>query len=94
MASAVAATEMCRALPLTAALSVVLQDNLALHAEHFPHTQGSKSAIYQFQIDNNNAKAKQTSAVQFTAEISPGDFSTPVLLRDSTQLLTRFPRVN
>merc|ERR1719337_410940 len=46
-------------------------DNLALHAEHFPHTQGSKSAIYQFQIDNNNAKAKQTSAVQFTAEISP-----------------------
>merc|ERR1719274_177391 len=34
-------------------------DNLALHAEHFPHTQGSKSAIYQFQIDNNNAKAQK-----------------------------------
>lgn|ERR1719331_848034 len=46
-------------------------DNLALHAEHFPHTQGSKSAIYQFQIDNNNAKAKQSSSVEFTAEISP-----------------------
>merc|ERR1712072_235066 len=46
-------------------------DNLALHAEHFPHTQGSKSAIYQFQLDNNNAKAKPTSAVHFTAEISP-----------------------
>merc|ERR1712078_512535 len=46
-------------------------DNLALHAEHFPHSSGSQSAIYQFQIDNNNAKARQTSAVQFTAEISP-----------------------
>merc|ERR1712078_945854 len=45
-------------------------DNLALHAEHFPHSSGSQSAIYQFQIDNNNAKARQT-AVQFTAEISP-----------------------
>merc|ERR1719421_785606 len=33
-------------------------DNLALHAEQFP-------------LDNNNAKAKPTSAVHFTAEISP-----------------------
>jgi hypothetical protein len=58
-----------------------LQDNLALHAEHFPHTQGSKSAIYQFQIDNNNAKATPTGAVQFTAEISPGViFAYPVSL--------------
>merc|ERR1712159_940146 len=46
-------------------------DNLALHAKHFPHSQGSKSAIYQFQIDNNNPKAKETGAVEFTAEISP-----------------------
>merc|ERR1712072_280823 len=46
-------------------------DNLSLHAEHFPHSSGSKSAIYQFQIDNNNAKARQTGAVEFTAEISP-----------------------
>ena len=66
-------------------LLLLFQDNLALHAEHFPHTQGSKSAIYQFQIDNNNAKAKQSSSVEFTAEISPGDkltasfLSNPVL---------------
>merc|ERR1711975_44701 len=46
-------------------------DKLALHAEHFPHAQGSKAAIYQFQIDNNNAKSKPTSPVEFTAEISP-----------------------
>merc|ERR1712072_346082 len=46
-------------------------DKLVLHAEHFPHTQGSKSAIYQFQIDNNNLKSQRTSAVEFTAEISP-----------------------
>merc|ERR1712216_743548 len=26
-------------------------DKLALHAEHFPHAQGSRAAIYQFQID-------------------------------------------
>merc|ERR1719506_957088 len=46
-------------------------DDLALHAEHFPHADGSKSAIYQFQIDNNNHKSKRTSPVEFTAEISP-----------------------
>merc|ERR1711868_282569 len=46
-------------------------DKLALHAEHFPHAQGSKSAIYQFQIDNNNLRSKPTSPVSFTAEISP-----------------------
>merc|ERR1711934_78544 len=46
-------------------------DQLALHAEHFPRTEGSKSAIYQFQIDNNNHKSKRTSPVEFTAEISP-----------------------
>merc|ERR1711988_1056172 len=46
-------------------------DDLALHAEHFPRTQGAKSAIYQFQIDNNNEKSKRTSPVEFTAEISP-----------------------
>merc|ERR1711934_761717 len=46
-------------------------DKLALHAEHFPHAQGSRAAIYQFQIDNNNVKSKPTSPVEFTAEISP-----------------------
>jgi len=46
-------------------------DSLALHAEHFPRTQGSKAAIYQFQIDNNNHKSARTSPVEFTAEISP-----------------------
>merc|ERR1712054_735536 len=46
-------------------------DKLALHAEHFPHADGSRAAIYQFQIDNNNAKSKPTSPVEFTAEISP-----------------------
>merc|ERR1711907_74718 len=46
-------------------------DKLALHAEHFPHAQGSRAAIYQFQIDNNNEKSKRTSPVEFTAEISP-----------------------
>merc|ERR1712167_476030 len=46
-------------------------DDLALHAEHFPRAQGAKQAIYQFQIDNNNAKSKRTSPVEFTAEISP-----------------------
>merc|ERR1711998_769207 len=46
-------------------------DKLSLHAEHFPHTQGSTAAIYQFQIDNNNEKSKRTSPVEFTAEISP-----------------------
>merc|ERR1711998_497554 len=46
-------------------------DQLALHAEHFPHAQGSRAAIYQFQIDNNNPKSKPTSPVEFTAEISP-----------------------
>merc|ERR1711907_284214 len=46
-------------------------DKLALHAEHFPHAQGSRAAIYQFQIDNNNPKSKPTSPVEFTAEISP-----------------------
>jgi len=46
-------------------------DKLALHAEHFPHAQGSKQAIYQFQIDNNNIRSKPTSPVSFTAEISP-----------------------
>merc|ERR1711904_433676 len=46
-------------------------DKLALHAEHFPHAQGSRAAIYQFQIDNNNLKSKPTSPVEFTAEISP-----------------------
>merc|ERR1711924_284030 len=46
-------------------------DQLALHAEHFPRASGSKSAIYQFQIDNNNQHSKRTSPVEFTAEISP-----------------------
>merc|ERR1712046_127712 len=46
-------------------------DDLALHAEHFQHAEGGKSAIYQFQIDNNNAKSRRSSPVQFTAEISP-----------------------
>merc|ERR1711912_34903 len=46
-------------------------DKLSLHAEHFPHAQGSRAAIYQFQIDNNNLKSKPTSPVEFTAEISP-----------------------
>merc|ERR1712007_54721 len=46
-------------------------DSLSLHAEHFSHAQGSKSAIYQFQIDNNNKKSTPTGPVQFTAEISP-----------------------
>merc|ERR1711975_145844 len=46
-------------------------DDLALHAEHFPRAEGSKGAIYQFQIDNNNHKSKRTSPVEFTAEISP-----------------------
>merc|ERR1712054_191734 len=46
-------------------------DNLSLHAEHFPHSQGSKQAIYQFQIDNNNPNSRPTKKVQFTAEISP-----------------------
>merc|ERR1719231_703595 len=46
-------------------------DKLALHAEHFPRAEGSKAAIYQFQIDNNNQKSKRTSPVEFTAEISP-----------------------
>merc|ERR1711970_1056871 len=46
-------------------------DKLALHAEHFPRAEGSKSAIYQFQIDNNNHQSKRTSPVEFTAEISP-----------------------
>merc|ERR1719506_1366570 len=46
-------------------------DDLALHAEHFPRAEGSKSAIYQFQIDNNNHQSKRTSPVEFTAEISP-----------------------
>merc|ERR1711959_200 len=46
-------------------------DKMALHAEHFPHAQGSRAAIYQFQIDNNNLKSKPTSPVEFTAEISP-----------------------
>merc|ERR1712188_217201 len=46
-------------------------DQLALHAEHFPRAEGSKSAIYQFQIDNNNHQSKRTSPVEFTAEISP-----------------------
>jgi len=46
-------------------------DDLALHAENFPQAQGGKSAIYQFQIDNNNMKSKRTSPVEFTAEISP-----------------------
>merc|ERR1711998_798245 len=46
-------------------------DKLSLHAEHFPRAEGSKAAIYQFQIDNNNQKSKRTSPVEFTAEISP-----------------------
>merc|ERR1712054_207134 len=46
-------------------------DKMALHAEHFPHADGARSAIYQFQIDNNNLKSKPTSPVEFTAEISP-----------------------
>merc|ERR1712185_439259 len=46
-------------------------DELALHAEHFPRAEGSKAAIYQFQIDNNNQKSERTSPVEFTAEISP-----------------------
>merc|ERR1711970_470524 len=46
-------------------------DKLALHAEHFPRAEGSKSAIYQFQIDNNNHGSARTSPVEFTAEISP-----------------------
>merc|ERR1711924_304293 len=46
-------------------------DKMALHAEHFPHADGARSAIYQFQIDNNNMKSKPTSPVEFTAEISP-----------------------
>merc|ERR1711934_373087 len=46
-------------------------DDLALHAEHFPRAEGSKAAIYQFQIDNNNHKSLRTSPVEFTAEISP-----------------------
>merc|ERR1712017_59839 len=35
------------------------------------HAEGARSAIYQFQIDNNNVKSKPTSPVEFTAEISP-----------------------
>merc|ERR1712216_746911 len=46
-------------------------DKMSLHAEHFPHAQGSTAAIYQFQIDNNNKASKPTSPVEFTAEISP-----------------------
>merc|ERR1712216_199650 len=46
-------------------------DKMSLHAEHFPHAQGSRAAIYQFQIDNNNKASKPTSPVEFTAEISP-----------------------
>merc|ERR1712216_529041 len=46
-------------------------DKMSLHAEHFPRAQGAKSAIYQFQIDNNNQGSARTSPVEFTAEISP-----------------------
>merc|ERR1712216_335216 len=46
-------------------------DALELHAEHFPRAQGAKSAIYQFQIDNNNQGSARTSPAEFTAEISP-----------------------
>merc|ERR1712072_310536 len=46
-------------------------DKMSLHAEHFPHASGSREAIYQFQIDNNNKASKPTSPVEFTAEISP-----------------------
>merc|ERR1711935_536063 len=48
-----------------------LGDDLALHVEHYPHTEGSNKAIYQFQIDNNNKNDRQTGPVQFTAEVSP-----------------------
>merc|ERR1712022_52379 len=64
----------CVAIALLVALASAHEDGpdeLALHAEHFPRAEGSKAAIYQFQIDNNNHKSLRTSPVEFTAEISP-----------------------
>jgi len=64
----------CVAIALLVALASAHEDGpdeLALHAEHFPRAEGSKAAIYQFQIDNNNQKSERTSPVEFTAEISP-----------------------
>merc|ERR1712022_29273 len=64
----------CVAIALLVAMASAHEDGpdeLALHAEHFPRAEGSKAAIYQFQIDNNNQKSKRTSPVEFTAEISP-----------------------
>eukprot|EP00657_Telonema_sp_P-1_P010252 TRINITY_DN4604_c0_g1_i1.p1 TRINITY_DN4604_c0_g1~~TRINITY_DN4604_c0_g1_i1.p1 ORF type:complete len:183 (-),score=44.91 TRINITY_DN4604_c0_g1_i1:88-636(-) len=46
-------------------------DNLSLHVEHYPHSDGANNAIYQFQIDNLNHGDKPTGTVDFTAEVSP-----------------------
>merc|ERR1711934_1064830 len=60
-------------------------DKLALHVEHYPHAQGSNHAIYQFQIDNNNANDKTTEPVDFTAEISPDmDVTNAYFFREKT----------
>merc|ERR1711966_467869 len=67
----IAVFALCVALAAASDGDVEENDNLSLHAEHFPHSQGSKSAIYQFQIDNNNPNSRPTKTVQFTAEISP-----------------------
>ena len=60
-----------------------------MHVEHYPHTEGSNQAIYQFQIDNNNKDDKQSGAVQFTAEVSPGLRSGLCAQMDSTRKVFR-----
>jgi len=56
-----------------------------MHVEHYPHTEGSNQAIYQFQIDNNNKDDKQSGAVQFTAEVSPDmDVTNAYFFREKT----------
>merc|ERR1711865_812408 len=60
-------------------------DDLSMHVEHYPHTEGSNQAIYQFQIDNNNKDDKQSGAVQFTAEVSPDmDVTNAYFFREKT----------
>ena len=60
-----------------------------MHVEHYPHTEGSNQAIYQFQIDNNNKDDKQSGAVQFTAEVSPGQRSSLCGQMGSTRKVCR-----